>query len=54
MSVKRGVRSLLALAVRVEFFGGGGELCREGGLRGEVWEGEGFEANALVVARTVF
>ena len=44
------VRGLLALAVRVEFFGGGGE---EGGVVGEVGEREGLEAACLVVARVI-
>jgi hypothetical protein len=47
------VRRLLALAMRVEFFGGRGNLRGEGGLVGEVGEGERFEAAAFVVARVV-
>ena len=47
------VRGLLALAVRVEFFGGGGELGGEGGVVGEVGKGEGLEAACLVVARVI-
>ena len=47
------VRGLLALAVRVEFFGGGGELGGEGGVVGEVGEGVWVKAPRLVVARVI-